>query len=366
MRKKSPDSPSFESVVAELRAAHAGNFRKLEGKPDRRRVPTGIFQIDRVLGGGLPVNRISLLRGHKGVYKTTIALKTANNYLNSCENCFVDVAYCRCGTTKKNDKTCIFIDTEQALDEGYILRLGIDPGRIHLFQPKYGELACEYAEKFSNLDEVGVIIVDSLAALIPNMQLETSYLDTFARGLRAKLVTRMFQAMIGYLNRPDDTYPKIAIMLNHLLPKIDGGLYPGEYSPGGETQSYLSSVILKIWTRAKNESKQMEDKTDAENRRQGLGFLIEHSKVSRSNIAGEAEIHTDPEPGSRHRYGDSNDYIALLDWASRVGLAEKSAGNYTLDGKVYGGKALENYLSQHPGEYWALRNGVIKETFRDQ
>jgi RecA/RadA recombinase len=363
---KKTDSPSFETVAAELRARHGGSLRKLEGKPDRRRIPTGIFQIDRVLGGGLPVNRISLVRGRKGSYKTTLALKTIGNYLNACVHCFAPIKHCRCGKTERHDKMCVFIDTEQALDEGYVMRLGIDPSRITLFQPAYGELACEYAEKFAKLPEVGAIIIDSLAALIPNAQLENSYLDGLSRGARAKLINRMCQGMIGYLNRDDQGFPKIAIFVNHVLDKIDSGMFAGDYSPGGDGQSYYSSVVLKVWARKKNESKQDETKTMELERRQELGFLLEHSKVSRSNVAGEAEIHIDPEPSDMCHYGDSNDTVALADWASRIGLIEKDAESYLYKEKKYGKRALENYFVKHPDEYWALRSQVIQGTFRDQ
>ena len=352
-------SPAFLKVLAEVNKEYPNRLRQATGKSDTRRIRTGIFQLDRILGGGLPVNRLNLICGHKGSFKTTVSLKAVKNILDLCGDCFLAAEKCQCSSFNKNT-VCVFIDTEQAMDEGYITRLGIDPGRVYIFQPPHGEAACEYAEKFAKVEEVRAIVVDSLAALVPLKEISAdSYLDGLARGTRALLIARMCRALIIHIN---SQIPRLAIMLNHLLPLVGG--QGGEYLPGGKEQEYLSSVVVKFWTGGKSKNKisadeelKLEDDDDL--RKQDVGFLIKNSKVSRDNISGEFALFTKGDAESNVTYGDSDDWEAVTDWGVKFGLLSKVGKTIIIDNQPYGPRQIVDYWKQHPDHYTRVQGEII-------
>ena len=252
-----------------LEKDYPGRTWQATGKSDPRRIRTGIFNIDRLLGGGLPVNRLTLLYGKESTYKTTTALKIIRNLLQRCGQCFLPYEVCTCLTP--DDSTIgVLIDIDHGFEEKYITNLGIDPKRIYVHSPSHGEAACEVAKEFASVPEVRGIIVDTLANMISIGTLEKGFVDGIARGERAALINRMIRSLIVLL---DSEIPRVGIMINHPMPKVDGRV--GSYLPGGETQTKASSVIIQFWTLAKSKSEitvEKELKDDLLLRRQEIGF----------------------------------------------------------------------------------------------
>ena len=267
---------------------------------------------------------------------------------------------------------CVYIDVEHALDEAYLERLQVDPKRFYILRPPHGEAACEYAEKFARADEVGMVVVDSLAALGSSAELEAGYFDSQTRAQRAKLIARLFRALITHF---DGTKPRLGIMLNHLMPNVNGR--PGTYLPGGVEQRYLSSVILQLWTMDKSKSRinleeipEDEAKLDAvgadgeKARKSDVGFLVEHSKVSPENVAGEFNLYTRGDPSKGIRYGDTDDIDVLFSWCVRLGIAEQKSLKWKLrgNGLTFGSqKAVHTHWRENPQEYAQLRAEVMQK-----
>lgn len=338
-------SPAFIKLRDRISKDYPNAFRPSTGLSDTRRVSTGIFIIDRLLGGGLPVNRISLICGHKAVFKSTLAEKIVAEYQSVCNRCFLLPALCRCpdGPLKL---MAVYEDIEKALDEGYMARMGVDisPERFHLLRPPYGELACEYTTELAKTPEVGLIIIDSLAGLVPLDEIEEGYSDSLARGLRARLVARMMRALVAICDSP---VPRVVVMINHLLPgqKTGGFGAPPDILPGGETQKYFSSVVLKLWTVDKlrlSVGKDGEEKVDefgkpkqvkVAPKKQRIGFLVEHSKISPDNISGEYALWL--EEHDNVRLGDSDDWSTVFAFCQKNGLVTEQGSHYLFNGQKF-------------------------------
>lgn len=350
-----------------------GSFRPSSGQTDARRIPTGIFQLDYHLLGGVPVNRVTLICGHKASFKTTLALKIIKHFQERCTICYCLPSACHC-IWKEEDKPslAVYIDAEHALDEGHVKRLGVDPSRLYIAEPPHAEAACEYTEKLAKVPDVGLIVVDCLAALMPSAEADADYLDGISRGARAKLIARMLRACIVNIKRER---PCTLLLLNHLLPRVDGR--PGDILPGGETQKYLSSVVLKLWvigksqnkidvTATKKRNKESEeeifsDEEEDTKRKQTVGFLIEHSKVSPENITGEYELCLQEGPG--FLFGDADDDKVIFLWALKLGYIEKVGAVYHTnfsDIKFTSQKAIFEFWHQEPAVFTVLRDQIIQ------
>mgnify|MGYP001578957020 CR=1 FL=1 len=336
-------SPAFIKILAETEEKYGNILRPMQ-EGNNRRVPIGPFTLDWCLRGGLPTNRLSLICGHKGTYKTTLALKALVGYQARCGDCLEFKDNCQCSAPA--EYLSIFIDMEHALDESHAIRLGVDKSKVYILKPPNGEAACEYAERLSRVPEVGMIIKDSLASLVPEEELKKGYLDKISQSHRARLIARMVRALVIHTDQAD--HPRFAIMLNHLLPNRYGG---GDILPGGEEQKYMCSVVLKLWkskvytvdaetdevvqyddsgrrvrTGKGGRKKLIPDEPEEKPEviRQEVGFLVEHSKVSSDRLSGEFRLILGEEGGLR--FGDADDVDAVLARAGRLKLLEQNGG----------------------------------------
>ena len=325
-------SPQFLKILDKVNKENPGAIRLSTGKSDKRRIPTGYFEVDRILGGGLPVNRITLAYGPKGGHKTTLGLKTIANWQKLCGLCLNLKEECVCpplGEEEVRPSYAVYIDTEHALDEGHAARLGVDWQHLIVCKPEYGEKACEYAENLVRLPDIGIVMIDSLSDLMPQGEYKSGYLDGQSRGARAKLIARMTRAMVSILD--NITYPRLCIMINHMLPAQDK---LGWVLPGGEEQKYQSSVVLRTMVdNRKNRLIIDRDGTvmevadsDAGNvkpvvktgpREQDLRVWLEHCKVGPGNINVEFTVYL--EEFESFRWGDCDDRRSVFLSAQRLG-----------------------------------------------
>jgi RecA/RadA recombinase len=365
MAKGKDVTPSFAAVSARLEKDLPGALRAATGITNVRRVPLGIFEIDRVLEGGLPSNRLNTIYGPKGVFKTTLALKAVKSFMARCECCFVYRDQCQTPKAERPEQSfTIIIDTERTLDETYLSLLRMDIEHIKIFRPPYGEAACEYAEEFSRLKEVGAILIDSLANVQPKAEVEAGYLDSLQMGSRAKLINRLCTSMINHIDKPE---PKFVVMINHMQTNMQGHTY----IPGGVKNLYNSSTVLKLWQRAKGEyamtteemdkilKKQIEDGDEGILRLKEMGFLVEHSKTSQAGISGEFGLYTDNRTDEAIFYGDSNDWKAVFTWASALGLVEVNGAVIIGEKKFQSQKALFKYWREHPTTYDQIKKDIV-------
>jgi recombination protein RecA len=186
-------------------------------------ISTGSLGLDVALGlGGLPRGRIVEVYGPESSGKTTLALHVL-------------------AQAQKLGGVCAFIDAEHALDIGYAKRLGVQTDELLIAQPDYGEQALEITDKLVKSGAVDVIVIDSVAALVPKAELEGDMGDSHV-GLHARLMSQALRKLTGNVSRSNT----LVIFINQLRMKIGVMFGSPETTTGGNALKFYSSIRLDI------------------------------------------------------------------------------------------------------------------------
>ncbi|MCB0416711.1 MAG: recombinase RecA [Bdellovibrionaceae bacterium] len=186
-------------------------------------VPTGCLSLDVAMGvGGLPRGRITEIYGPEASGKTTIALMTAAN-------------------AQRNGGVAAFIDAEHALDTTYAAKLGVNTNDLLISQPDSGEQALEIAEILVRSGGIDVIVVDSVAALVPRAELEGDMGDSHM-GLQARLMSQALRKLTGCVSKSKTAM----IFINQLRMKIGVMFGNPETTTGGNALKFYASMRLDI------------------------------------------------------------------------------------------------------------------------
>ena len=186
-------------------------------------IPTGSLTLDAALGiGGYPKGRIIEIYGPESSGKTTLALHA--------------IAECQ-----KEGGRCAFIDAENAIDPLYAKNLGVDIDELILSQPDSGEQALEITEVLIKSGAIDLVVIDSVAALVPQAELDGEMGDASV-GLQARLMSKAMRKLAGVMNRSNCT----AIFINQLREKVGIMFGNPETTPGGRALKFYSSVRLDV------------------------------------------------------------------------------------------------------------------------
>jgi len=186
-------------------------------------IPTGSLGLDIALGiGGVPRGRIVEIYGPESSGKTTLTM-----------HCIAEA--------QKNGGLAAFIDAEHAFDKGYAEKLGIDTENLLISQPDSGEQALEIAEHLIRSGALDIIVIDSVAALVPKGELEGEMGDS-KMGLQARLMSQALRKLTGAINKTGCT----CIFINQLREKIGVMFGNPETTTGGNALKFYSSVRLDI------------------------------------------------------------------------------------------------------------------------
>src|SRR5581483_8624661 len=196
-------------------------------------ISTGSLSLDIALGGGIPKGRIIEIYGPESSGKTTLTLHAI-------------------AEVQKQGGTAAFIDAEHALDPAYAKRIGVDVENLLLSQPDNGEQALEITETLVRSSAVDLIVVDSVAALVPRAEIEGDMGDP-QMGLQARLMSQALRKLTGVISRSKTT----VIFINQIRMKIGVMFGNPETTTGGNALKFYSSVRMDI--RGIGQRKQGED-----------------------------------------------------------------------------------------------------------
>lgn len=202
-----------------------GSVMKLGDRPnlDVDTIPSGSILLDSILGiGGYPKGRIIEIYGPESSGKTTLALSA--------------IAECQ-----KQEGRAAFVDAEHAIDPVYATKLGVDIDELILSQPDNGEQALEIVEMLAKSEAIDLIVVDSVAALVPQAELDGVMTDSNV-GLHARLMSKAMRKLAGVLNKSNCT----VIFINQLREKV-GVMYGNpEVTTGGRALKFYASIRIDI------------------------------------------------------------------------------------------------------------------------
>ena len=202
-----------------------GSVMRLGDKTDEKveAISSGSITLDKALGvGGFPKGRIIEIYGPESSGKTTFALHAIAN-------------------AQKEGGYAAFIDAEHALDPTYAKKLGVDIDNLILSQPDSGEQALEIAEALIKSGSVDVIVIDSVAALVPEAELNGEMGDNHV-GLHARLMSQAMRKMAGLINKTNC----VAIFINQIREKVGVMFGNPETTTGGRALKFFASVRLEI------------------------------------------------------------------------------------------------------------------------
>ena len=207
-----------------------GSIMKLGDRPKvsgSNTISTGSLSLDIALGiGGVPRGRVIEIFGPEASGKTTLALHII-------------------AEAQKNNGIAAFIDAEHALDPNYAKNIGVNTDELIISQPDTGEQALEIAESLVRSNAVDVVVIDSVAALVPKAEIEGSMGDSFM-GLQARLMSQALRKLTAIISKSRTT----TVFVNQIREKI--GIFFGnpETTPGGRALKFYSSIRMDIRRKA--------------------------------------------------------------------------------------------------------------------
>ena len=237
MTNKSSKDKNLENILADIEKQFGkGAVMRLGDNPHMKLdvVSSGCLSLDIALGiGGYPKGRIIEIYGPESSGKTTFALQAI-------------------AEVQKTGGRAAFIDAEHALDPVYAKRLGVNTNELILSQPDTGEQALEICEALVRSEAVSIVVIDSVAALVPQAEIDGEMGDSHV-GLQARLMSQALRKLSGTINKTNT----IAIFINQLREKVGVMFGNPETTPGGRALKFYSTIRLDI---RRNEQLKVGDK----------------------------------------------------------------------------------------------------------
>ena len=227
MEKDQNKVKALESAIAQIEKQYGkGSVMKLGDTASRMEVeavPTGSLSLDIALGvGGIPKGRVIEVYGPESSGKTTVALHMV-------------------AEVQKRGGIAGFIDAEHALDPVYARNIGVDIDELYISQPDCGEQALEITETMVRSGAVDIVIVDSVAALVPKAEIDGDMGDSHV-GLQARLMSQALRKLTGVINKSNC----IVIFINQLREKVGVMFGNPETTTGGRALKFYASVRLDV------------------------------------------------------------------------------------------------------------------------
>jgi len=285
-------------------------------------IPTGSLSLDLALGGGIPKGRIVEIYGPESSGKTTVCLHAV-------------------AEVQKAGGTAAYIDAEHALDPAYAKRLGVNTEDLLISQPDSGEQALEILETLVRSNAVDIVVIDSVAALVPQAEIEGDMGDA-QMGLQARLMSQAMRKLTGVISRSKTT----VVFVNQLRMKIGVMFGNPETTTGGNALKFYASVRMDIRRLAQI--------------KQGDAVIGNHVrvKVVKNKVAApfrEAEFDIMYNQGIS-REGD------VIDLAVTNGVVDKAGAWYEYKGEkiAQGREAAKKYLAENPKVFDEIAKATIE------
>jgi recombination protein RecA len=326
------------------------------------RIPTGCFALDLETGGGWPRGRLNHLYGRPSTGKSFLAYKAIAEAQKLCQWCSTPVKQGGCDCGANDPIAAAWIDVEHTDSAEWRQKIGIDPDLFLYVPVEYGEEAIDYVSSLVRQPEIGIIAIDSIAAMSPAEIIEKSASDGLSPGALARIVTRGTRAWQAGLNvkhlhpktkEPWDNLCTI-FALNQLRDVINSSFPMPPQPPGGHALRHMASIELKL--AFANADFTMEGDKEAHEAAASsvwINFITEKNKVYSPRRMGSFQVN----------FADAtidND-ITIYDYAKRWGIIEQAGAWYTYGNtKVQGEDNFYAALYEN-GEFPKIRAAVWKK-----
>ena len=342
---------------------------------DPPRIPSGVFSVDYVTGGGFPVWGTSCLWGPESGGKSTLATSIMAAVQHMCWRCFkfdsevcsIESMTCDCDEGPLLQRS-FWADVEGTLDAVWAEAIGADPNRYMVCLGEYGEQYINLIDAALQADDSGLVVVDSIANLTPLAELEAPTEDQFM-AVQARLISRCVHKIKSRLIKERRRgHPCAVVVTNQMRSKIGVLFGSPETMPGGWALKHEFSMLLRCVKKAlKKEGSdgKFVDSKSQKNSAERFAFSVKKAKVLTLAGVGEYIRLTEPFDDLGLRMGEVYDYNIVKKYANDLDLIKKVSDHYECLGRNFGKvQDMLDHWRSHPYDYFALQREIIRETKR--
>lgn len=311
------DNPTVDELLVDLKKQYG---EEIGGRnmalPDVPRIPTGILALDIATGGGLPLNRLTMIYGPHAGTKTNTLLCAVREHQRLYP-----------------DKTCVVLEPEGRLTRPWIERMGVDYEKLVLLWPDYAEQCADITEKMLYAKDVGLLGIDSIAAMLKMACLERSAEEAYMGG-HSTTINRMVNACtLALLRARKGGRCPTLIWVNQIRYRIGQGALFGnpETLPGGQGQLFMSSLTLRVQSKPKKVERVSPDvpvlrETTARVVKYGVPIIKDKATYDLVMVEHDGLA-----------CGRTSDFAAAKDYMKELGLLKKAGkgGGYLCMGKKF-------------------------------
>lgn len=307
-----------------------------------KKLKTGIFVLDLLLGGGIPLWKFSIFYGKESSGKTTIALKILNNFLQAYP-----------------ELKAIYVDTEKTFDKQWANNFVTNFDNAFIAQPDYGEEAVDICVETFKQADFGLLIVDSLAQLIPVSDADKSAMeDTFASipKLANKLLRKLLP-ILGYKQK--QSIPSAIVILNQLTTNTNARGFQTPYKkPAGMLQNFVATVDVQCYAKDYKEVQGIPAVVTHQ-------FTIQKAKTTGAVAKRSGEYKMVLVPHDGYKTGDIIDDDVIISYGRKLGIIKQDAGWDVFGVKLKNLQELLEYVKQNKDVRKKLEDEIFKQCKND-
>lgn len=319
------------------------------------RIPLGVLAVDLAMGGGLARGRMTMFKGEYSAGKSALAMKACVQAQHRCRFCNTPIGIyelgagwrdvkCKCG--KQAPMQVVWLDAEHSFDEGWARRWGIDTDNCYVIQTAYAEQGIDVADRCIRSKECDLLVVDSVAALTPSVEVEESA-EKWQMGVAARLMNKAMRKWTSGMNSGGLlSEVKCSIILINQMRIQLGGYHPVPTSPGGKGLEFFESVECRLkrseWIEEPGSKRPIGLETE---------FVITKNKTAPPMRNGRYLLYFVDQPDKGYKVGDTDNDVQVMRQALFWGLVKKGGAWFTIpgvDGKFQGEPAAAAALRKNP------------------
>lgn len=320
-----------------------GTVTAATNTPAIDRLPTDIFPLDLLLGGGIPMRRFTMIVGPNASGKTNISLKLIASHQKRYPHL-----------------TCAFIDFEDTFDPVWAKNFDVDVEKLLLIKPDYAEQGVDITMELLKAEDIGLIVIDSLGAMISTKEMENSA-ETMQVGGSALLISRFVKKLTAELSKAgkEDRNPTV-VAINQVRTKIGAYGDPESY-PGGSAMLHGLSLIIRVYGKAVNDAQVHADLPVLRE----TNVIIKKNKMRITSQTGKFSMVVFPHKGLK--IGEVEDWTTISNYLKDFGFLEKGEkGGWVMLGETY--KTLNDcrekvYTDQPFGD--SVRSAIIERVLKE-
>ena len=291
---------SSDKIIAKLESEFPGTIMKASSSPQILQLRTGVFTVD-LLTGGIPLNKFTVLWGAKSSGKTTLSYKIIDSYL------------------KATDLKCVYTEFEKGFNKAWAEKFIDDMDRLIWFEPLYGEHGVDSLYELAQADDIGLIVIDSMAMIFSIKEAEADAESNFV-GPSARLIRQLFNKLLVAMSQAKQNNRLLTVVIiNQIRANIGAQKFASQTRmPGGKIIDHLTSLTLKLYQKSYKSK-------DGIPKQSIHSFTVEKNRLGLPKMSGEFVIDLIK--------GEVDDVKVILEYAKRYNMLKKDKKSFSLLGE---------------------------------